>query len=100
MAKMEIELTEDQLEKVEILKSKDISVGEAIDLLFEVQHEIKDQLKGEDSEEELIEKINDDSYGIEFKAAVLKNNFEESESYDQAVHIAKTDVEWSKLFKF
>ena len=59
MAKMEIELTEDQLEKVEILKSKDISVGEAIDLLFEVQHEIKDQLKGEDSEEELIEKISE-----------------------------------------
>ena len=100
MAKMEIELTEDQLEKVEILKSKDISVGEAIDLLFEVQHEIEDQLIEQGSEDELKEKINDDTYGMELKANVLKNNFEESESYDKAVHIAKQDVKWSKLFKF
>ena len=35
--KMEIELTEEQAKKVEILKSNGISVGEAIDMLFEVK---------------------------------------------------------------
>lgn len=100
MAKVEIELTEDQLEKVEILKSKDISIGEAIDLLFEVHNEIIDQIKEQDSEEDIIEKINDEGYGVELKATVLKKNFEESETYEKAVRDTKQDVKWSKLFKF
>lgn len=38
MPKMEVEFTDAQLEKVEILKTKDVSVGQAIDLLFELQN--------------------------------------------------------------
>lgn len=34
MVKMEIELTDEQFERVEILKSKGVDVGQAIDLLF------------------------------------------------------------------
>lgn len=39
MVKKEIELTERQLEKVEILESKDISVGDAIDFIFDLKNE-------------------------------------------------------------
>ena len=43
MAKMEIEFTEEQLEKVDILKKNGIEVGEAIDMLFEFKNEILTQ---------------------------------------------------------
>ena len=45
MAKMEIEFTDEQMEKIEILKANGISVGQAIDLLFKVQNEIKTQVE-------------------------------------------------------
>ncbi len=34
-----------KLEKIEILKSNDFTVGDAIDLLFNVQKEIKNQIE-------------------------------------------------------
>lgn len=37
MTKMEIDLTPEQIEKVEILKANGISIGEAIDMLFEIK---------------------------------------------------------------
>ena len=37
MTKIEIELTEEQLKKVEILQNNDIDVGSAIDMLFEIK---------------------------------------------------------------
>ena len=43
MAKMEIELTDEQLKKVEILKENDIDVGQAIDMLFEFKDEVENQ---------------------------------------------------------
>ena len=39
MVKMEIDLTEEQLEKVKQLEAHDIGIGEAIDLLFEAKKE-------------------------------------------------------------
>ena len=41
MTKMEIDLNDAQIEKIEILKSNGFTVGGAIDLLFNVQKEIK-----------------------------------------------------------
>ena len=38
--KMEIELTESQAEKVEILKDNGIGVGEAIDILFDIRDDV------------------------------------------------------------
>ena len=37
MTKMEFDFTDEQIEKVEKLESNGISVGEAIDLLFEIK---------------------------------------------------------------
>lgn len=98
MAKMEIELTEEQLEKVEILKSQDISVGDAIDILFEVKDEISRQI--ENSDENLIEKINHTGFDLDYKTENLKKNFEEHETYDVTVNLAKHGVKWAKFIKF
>ena len=38
--KMDIELTDEQFEKVKILEENNISVGEAIDILFEMKDNI------------------------------------------------------------
>ena len=43
--KMDIELTDEQFEKVKILEENNISVGEAIDILFEMKDNITLELK-------------------------------------------------------
>ena len=92
---MEIELTDKQMEKVEILKSQDISVGEAIDLLFEV----KDEISNQDKERNLIEKINETGFDLENKAENVKKNFTESETYEISLKSIKHEVKWSNFFK-
>ena len=98
MAKMEIELTEKQLEKVEILKSQGINVGDAIDLLFEVRSEVSNQIKN--SDEDLLEKINHTGFDLENKTENLKKNYEESDTYDVSINNVKQGVKWNKFFKF
>ena len=44
MTKMEFDLTDEQIEKVKKLEENGISVGEAIDLLFEVKDEAIKQM--------------------------------------------------------
>lgn len=100
MAKMEIELTDEQLEKVEILKSEDISVGDAIDLLFEVKDEISSQIENNIEDKNLIEKMNDSGFDLGNKTENLKKNFDDAETYDRTIHDAKHGLKWSKFFKF
>lgn len=100
MAKMEIELTDEQMEKVEILKSKNIDVGQAIDLLFEVQHQIIAQVEEQPYDEKLLEKISDAGFDSDIKQVLLKMNFDDDETYDKTVQIAKHNLKWSKFFKF
>ncbi|WP_407413640.1 hypothetical protein [Methanobrevibacter sp.] len=96
MEKMEIELTEEQLKKVEILKSENISIGDAIDLLFEVKEEISNQIEDKD----LIEKMNEAGFDLSNKTENLKKNFGDAETYDRTAHDAKHGLKWSKFFKF
>ena len=42
--KMDIELTDEQFEKVKILEENNISVGEAIDILFEMKDNIDNHI--------------------------------------------------------
>ena len=100
MTKIEIELTDDQLKKVEILKSKDVSVGQAIDLLFEVQHEALAQIEEQNDEDNIMEKMKNTNFDIEIKQRIMKENFEENETYDKTVLDAKHKLKWSEFFKF
>ena len=44
MPKMEFDLTAEQIEKVKILEENGISVGEAIDVLFEIKNKAIEQM--------------------------------------------------------
>ena len=99
MPKMEIELTDKQLEKVEILKSKDVDVGQAIDLLFELQNEAAAQLEEQNQDESFLEKVKDSALDSEIKEALLKENYEENETYDKTVQTTKHKIKWSNIFK-
>ena len=100
MVKMEIELTEDQFEKVQILKSKDVDVGQAIDLLFGLQNEIISQIEEQKNEEHLIEKIYDTGFDGEIKQELLKKNHVKDETYDRTLQDTKHKIKWFKFFKF
>lgn len=102
MVKMEIELTEEQLEKVKILESKDVSVGKAIDLLFGIQGEILTQIEEQNNDENILEKMQDAGFDLKIKQELLKKEYgqSDSETYDRSVQDAKHNVKWSKFFKF
>ncbi len=98
MPKMEFEFTPEQIEKIKILESKDISVGQAIELLFEVQEEALNQIAEQKHDEGFIEKIKSTSMDYEIKETLLKSQYEEKETYDEAVFKAKTKINWSNIF--
>lgn len=102
MAKMEIELTDEQLEKVKHLESHNISVGEAIDMLFEAKEKTFSELEAINKEMSVIEKVKDSTLDVESKAENLEENFGDAEkTYDQNVLEYKKRLSWAKdVFKF
>ena len=99
---MEIELTDDQLEKVKHLESKNISVGEAIDMLFEAKEKTFSELESLDEEISLLEKVKDSTLDVDAKAENLEDNYGDVEkTYDQHVLEYKQRLSWAKdVFKF
>ncbi len=123
MTKIEVELTEDQLEKVEILKSRDISVGEAIDMLFNVQSglldgrssyfeqkraEIKDKKAALEEEEaqlnkqlETFNKLMDTGLDVEEKQAIVEHAYQQNDDFYDTLTESKGNISWIKdVFKF
>ncbi len=100
MVKVEIELTDEQFEKLEILKANDVDAGKAIDLLFAIQGEAISQVEEQKHEENLLDKITDSGFDSKIKQDLLKKNFDESETYDRKFQDAKHNVKWSEFFKF
>ena len=97
MNKIEIELTDDQLEKVKKLEEQNISVGEAIDMLFEVKDETLSLADALDEDIKIF-----DSFKIDKKAEILDENFGDGEkTYEMIVQDRKHKVSWAKdIFKF
>ena len=115
---MEIEFSESQLEKVEILKEKGISVGEAIDILFEMRDSINEQSnifvenrltnarkeKAElqekidkiDNEISVFEKLKDTTIDVDQKQKIIENEFLKMDTYDRSVLDKKHSFKWSK----
>ncbi len=100
MVKMEIELSDEQFERFEILKSKGVDVGQAIDLLFGIQGEIISQLEEQNNEKNLLEKISDTGFDVEIKQQLLKKNYHEDKTPDRVIQDTKHNLKWSKSFKF
>lgn len=122
--KMEIELTEEQAEKVEILKENGVSVGEAIDMLFDIRDEVIDssdkfiddkiemvnkhkleleeQMAKVDEELTLYTKLKDSAINPEQKVKMIENEYGKiDKTYDETVHDTKLKFRWTKaIFKF
>ena len=120
--KMEIELTDSQAEKVEVLKNNDLSVGDAIDMLFDLKEELsensmlfidskisnankeKEELQKRmdeiDDEISVFEKLKDTSLDYEQVFKLVEKEYLHNETYDRAVQNKKHKFKWSKnIFK-
>ncbi len=102
MIKMEIELTDEQFEKVKHLESQNVSVGEAIDILFEAKEKTFSELEAIDKEINMIGKVKDSTLDIDSKAENLEENYGDAEkTFDQEVLEYKPRLSWAKdVFKF
>ena len=102
MGKMEIELTPEQEEKVEILNSNGISVGQAIDMLFEAKEETSSLFDNLDLAINAYEKVKDSALDFESKQEILKNEYGDSDkTYEMRVQDVKHSISWAKdFFKF
>ena len=97
---MEIDFSDEQIKKIEILKSNGFTVGEAIDLLFNVQNEIKNQIEQNNHDEKILEKIQESDFDLKIKAEIFKKEEIDHETYDEAIENVKQNVKWSEFFKF
>lgn len=100
MAKIEIELTDEQLKKVETLKEHDIDVGQAIDMLFEVKDKALSEINTIDDEEiGIFEKVKGNALDVDTKADILEENFGDSDkSYEMKVQDVKHKIRWARDF--
>lgn len=95
MSKMEIELTDEQMEKVKQLGAQNITVGQAIDMLFELKEKALPEI-------EKLEKSGLLEVDVDAKAENLDENYGDSEkTYEMEVQDLKHKIKWSKeFFKF
>lgn len=99
MAKMEIELTEEQLEKVNELEANDISVGQAIDMLFEMKEKALPEIESFDNEVGLLEKVKENALDVDSKAENLDENYGEAEkTYEMKIQDVKHKISWANAF--
>lgn len=99
MGKLEIELTPEQEEKVEILKSNGISVGQAIDMLFEAKEETSPLFEELNVALSAYDKIKDTALDYESKQKILKDEYADSEkTYDMRIQDVKHSISWAKDF--
>ncbi|MGN0177235.1 MAG: hypothetical protein ACI389_05340 [Methanobrevibacter sp.] len=99
MNKMEIELTDEQLEKVKKLESQDISVGQAIDMLFEAKQEVLTQIE-KIEKSGILDKVS--NVNVDNKTENLEENYGDAEkTYEMEVQNIKHRLKWCKdFFKF
>ena len=99
MNKIEIELTDEQLEKVKQLEAQNISVGQAIDMLFEVKEKALFEIE-KIEKSGLIDKVS--NINVNNKTENLEENYGDSEkTYEMEVQDIKHRIKWGKdFFKF
>ncbi|MDO5831272.1 MAG: hypothetical protein Q4Q14_00410 [Methanobrevibacter sp.] len=103
MSKMEIELTQEQEEKVKILMENGVTIGEAIDTLFELKEKTLPEIESiADEQLGLFDKIKETSLDVDAKAEALDENYGEADkTYELKAQEIKAKVSWAKdIFKF
>ncbi|WP_405265485.1 hypothetical protein [Methanobrevibacter sp.] len=121
--KMEIELTDEQAQKVEILKENGIEVGEAIEMFFDMRDvvsesgvlivekkieeankekaELEQKIEKVDNDISYLNKIKDNSLDITQKKKIVEKEYgiKNQKTYDEEVMDTRHKVKWSNFFK-
>ena len=114
--KMEIELTDDQAKKVDILKENGIEVGDAIDMLFDLKDsfadtklnqahgrraELEEEIARIDEEISMFNKMKEGSLDPTQKLKIIEKEYGTIEkTYDESVQDAKHKFKWTRILKF
>lgn len=121
--KMEIELTDAQAEKVQILKKNGIEVGEAIEMFFDMKDvlsestnkildlriqraneekaELEAKLEKIDNDLSFFDKIKDTAIDASQKQKIVEKEYGIiSKTYDEKVLDERHKMKWSNFFKF
>lgn len=91
MTKMEIELNDEQLEKVKKLEAHNISVGDAIDMLFEARDRVISII--DDIDEKDLEDDTPNTEETEAEQTQLTGK-----TYDIAIEDYKSHISWANDF--
>ncbi len=113
--RMEIEFTDEQAKKVDILKENGIGVGDAIDMLFDLKETFadtklnqaqdkKDKLEEElakiDKEISMYNKMKEGSLDPSLKVKIIEKEYGTVEkTYDESVQDAKHHFKWTNILK-
>ena len=113
--RMEIEFTDEQAKKVDILKENGIGVGDAIDMLFDLKETFadtklnqaqdkKDKLEEElaniDKEISMYNQMKEGSLDPSLKVKIIEKEYGTVEkTYDESVQDAKHHFKWTNILK-
>lgn len=103
MPKIEIELTDEQLERVKQLEERGIDVGQAIDMLFEIKNKALPEIEEFEREMGILDKVKQTALDINSKADFWDENYceHEEKTPDMKIQEIKHNIRWSKdFFKF
>ena len=115
MVKMEIDLTEEQMDKVNELQEHGLNVGDAIDMLFDLKETFadtklnqaqdkKDKLEEElakiDKEISMYNQMKEGSLDPSLKVKIIEKEYGTIEkTYDESVQDAKHHFKWTNILK-
>ena len=91
MVKIEVELTDEQYEKVKQIREQGISVGQGIDMLFDVVDKLHEDYAGQ--------KEHNDPFDATNKTKILEKEYGNQEkTYDVVLQERRHKIKWAKDF--
>ena len=124
MVEKTIELTEEQMKRVEQLEARGITIGDAIDMLYDLEENLKNysntyidnkiadahvekasleaELKKIEDEIEIYRKLKDSSLDLNQKKEILEKEYSAlDDSYEMKAQQFKRNISWANdFFKF
>lgn len=102
MVEKTIELTEKQLEEVQFLEERGLTVGDGIDMLFRIKEDIEAHKEEIATGIEMFSQLNEQSVAdIKHDEDVGEETHEQKKTYDEKIQDIKRSVSWTHdFFKF
>ncbi len=101
MAKIEIELTDEQIEKLnELEKEHQVDLGQLIDNFYEARTMVSSEIENFEKNTSVASKVKENSLDVENKAENLEDNFTYTETYEVKIKDARHKISWARdIFK-